>query len=573
MTMTAQRQNQTEPGHFTARLALIFRGFSSDADQRHIHQLLSRLLHLSPEDTELALRHPPLKLAEHPERERLRKHQLGLARLGCITSIEAVWSLHDWSVDNPLKERYAVAHDDEEPRVFGLIRVQPAPGQAMLSMHANDLHSAAAHVLNHQDILLDTSPAAAAGMRDDIQRLSKALARPDSVIQTALGLYPQDAVNLSEMLDTLQRRLHRDAGRAPTQSPLHPMQRPFSGRQWPLMLHAGSQALADLATLPLAQRCDILNHWPVLSEESRTPHISDAANALRSWQRGADERQRGLQQLRQHCEHLDRLPTLPAVAMQVYKLTTDPNSSTQALTQLVEQDPSLSTRILAMVNSSGFGLRARVDSIAHALVVIGRQELAQLALLISSEKVFRGLSGDAAQTLWRHSARVADIARILGQRVHHPEPATLFTAALLHDVGKIVLLSFEGARTRQMQAYARELGLPLFELEREAWEHDHASLGAALLAHWQLPEGLCASVAEHHGPRPGNGQISRDAALIGLADDLAHRIDDNEPWCNNTRLRRAQLDALTPMLGPLNADSLALLADDLRQQLRAPVSA
>lgn len=571
--MTAQRQQPTEPGQFVARLALIFRGFSSDADLPRINQLLARLLRLSPQDTELALRHPPLKLAEHTQRERLRKHQLGLARLGCIASIEDVWSLHDWSVDAALKERYAVAHDDEEPRVFGLIRVQPAPGQAMLGLHASRLHSATAHVLNHQDLLLDTSPTAASGMRDDIQRLSKALTRPNSVIQTALGLYPQDAVNLSEMLGTLQRRLHRDTGRTPAASPLHPMQRPFSGRQWPLMLHAGSQALADLATLPLAQRCDILNHWPVLSDESTTPHISDAANALRSWRRGADARQRGLEQLRQHCEHLDRLPTLPAVAMQVYKLTMDPSSSAEALTQLVEQDPSLSTRILAMVNSSGFGLRARVDSIAHALVVIGRQELAQLALLISSEKVFRGLSGDAAQTLWRHSSRVADIARVLGQRVHHPEPATLFTAALLHDVGKIVLLSFEGTRTQQMQAQASELGLPLFELEREAWEHDHASLGAALLAHWQLPDGLCASVAEHHGPRPGNGQISRDAALIGLADDLAHRIDNTQAWCHTTRLRRAQLDALTPMLGQLDNDSLALLADDLREQLRAPVGA
>ena len=212
------------------------------------------------------------------------------------------------------------------------------------------------------------------------------------------------------------------------------------------MLHAGSQALADLATLPLAKRCDILNHWPVLCEAQTEPHTSDASNALRSWQRGAESRQRGLAQLREHCEHLDRLPTLPAVALQVYRLTMDPNSSVEALSQLVEQDPSLSTRILAMVNSSWFGLRARVDSIAHALVVIGRQELAHLALMISSEKVFRGLSGDAAQALWRHSARVADIARVLGQRVNHAEPATLFTAALLHDVGKIVLLSFEGSR-------------------------------------------------------------------------------------------------------------------------------
>lgn len=573
MTMTAQRQNQTDASHFAPVFALTYRGISADADEPRIVELLARLLRLSSDQTRQALRQPPLKLAEYADRERLRKHQLGLARLGCITSIDDAWSYADWSVDAELKEHYAVAHDDVEPRVFGLLRVNPAPGHATLSLKGASVEHASAHVLNHEDILLDTSPQMAARLREDIQRLSKHFSNADCVIKTALGLYPQDAINLSELLDTLQRRLDVHTLDAPAQSPLHPLQRPFSGRQWPLMLHAGSQALADLATLPVAKRCDILNHWPVLCEAQTEPHTSDASNALRSWQRGAESRQRGLAQLREHCEHLDRLPTLPAVALQVYRLTMDPNSSVEALSQLVEQDPSLSTRILAMVNSSWFGLRARVDSIAHALVVIGRQELAHLALMISSEKVFRGLSGDAAQALWRHSARVADIARVLGQRVNHAEPATLFTAALLHDVGKIVLLSFEGSRLTTLQNQARDLGLPLFELERETWEHDHASLGAALLAHWGLPAGLCASVAEHHGPRPGNGQISRDAALIALADDLAHRIDGSEPWSDSTRLRRAQIDALTPLLGQLTNDTLALLAEDLRDELRSPISA
>lgn len=571
--MTAQRQDLTESCQFAPVFALVYRGISADADEPRIVELLSRLLRLSEDDTRRAINHPPLKLAEYADRERLRKHQMGLARLGCISSIEACWSYADWSVDDALKELYAVAHEDVEARVFGLIRVRPAPGHATLSLSAAALQHAQPHVLNHEDLLLETSPQQAASLREDIQRLSKTLSRPGAVIQTALGLYPQDAINLSEMLDTLQRRLDERAANTPSESPLQPLRRPFSGRQWPLMLHAGSQALADLATLPLAQRCDILNHWPVLCEAQTEPHTSDASSALRTWQRGSDARQRGLDQLRHHCEHLDRLPTLPAVALQVYRLTMDPNSSVEALSQLVEQDPSLSTRILAMVNSSWFGLRARVDSIAHALVVIGRQELAHLALMISSEKVFRGLSGDAAQALWRHSARVADIARVLGQRVNHAEPATLFTAALLHDVGKIVLLSFEGSRLTTLHNQARDLGLPLFELERETWEHDHASLGAALLAHWGLPAGLCASVAEHHGPRPGNGQISRDAALIALADDLAHRIDGSEPWSDSTRLRRAQIDALTPLLGQLTNDTLALLAEDLRDELRSPISA
>ncbi len=573
MTMTAQRQNQTEPTHFAPVFALIYRGISEDADQDRIVELLARLLRLSATETQNALKHPPLKLADYADRERLRKHQMGLARLGCITSIEECWSYGDWSVDSSLKELYAVAHDDVEPRVFGLIRVRPAPGHAALSLSAASLKHAVPHILNHEDVLLETSPKTAASLREDIQRLSKSFARPGAVIQTALCLYPQDAINLSEMLDTLQRRLDASPTAAPSNSALPPLQRPFSGRQWPLMLHAGSQALADLATLPLPQRCDILNHWPVLCDAQTEPHTSDASSALRTWQRGIDTRQRGLEQLRQHCEHLDRLPTLPAVALQVYRLTMDANSSVEELSQLVEQDLSLSTRILAMVNSSWFGLRARVDSIAHALVVIGRQELAHLALMISSEKVFRGLSGEAAQNLWRHSSRVADIARVLGQRVNHPEPSTLFTGALLHDVGKIVLLSFESAKVPLLQAQASELGLPMFELERETWEHDHASLGAALLSHWGLPKSLCASVAEHHGPRPGNGQISRDAALIALADDLAHRLDGSEPWSDNTRLRRAQIDALTPMLGTLNNETLALLADDLREELREPVSA
>ncbi|MGB1557677.1 MAG: HDOD domain-containing protein [Oceanococcaceae bacterium] len=561
--------------HLSPAFALQFRALAEDADRSRLLPILQRALGENPLGTLAALRRPPLLLRILPSREEARRVQLALGALGCVTTIDSCWRSDDWTLPEALPDRIVetVGHARSQGRsvVYALLRSSEALSVYRLRQAVADFTGVLC-VLGERDILVcspvSEEAGAAAWLRRTAQDLQSAL--PDAGRwRSVFVVAPEDGENAGELLDALRR--HVDEAPASKAAPTFAADQPML--EWPLAGEALGQIWAlgrSPRGLPEEIQTQLEPTWPSLAhaEPALSPPNHSPVQLWEAFGRQHSQRLKKRTEILQKVASMERLPTLPAAAMEAYRLACAPDTNAQILGEFVGRDPSLSTRILTVVNSPHMGLHAKVDSIRHALVLLGWEEIARLALLLSNEAVFRSLNSRQAQDLWKHSAATADVARELATRVPTVHGAGLYTAALLHDVGKVVLYAVAAPEMQELAQRSVELNLPAFQLEREQLGLDHAELGGMLLRRWGLPEELSLVVERHHGLWPGDTELRLEAALVGLADHLTHRLQGTEPGGEACRLQQAQLQLLEPYFGRQSLESLDLLAEDVSRSLR-----
>ncbi len=214
------------------------------------------------------------------------------------------------------------------------------------------------------------------------------------------------------------------------------------------------------------------------------------------------------------------LPALPTGAGQLIALLQDPDVNINRLIQRIEYDPGLTSNVLRLANSSYFAGPRSIASLRDAIVRLGTRRILQLVITSAvaplARKPVRGYDLSAGQLL-EHSVAVAVAAEQLAALLPVRAPDHLFTAALLHDLGKIVLGTFLRVRVEPVTKLAFEEGLSFDEAERRVLDTDHAEVGALLLAEWGLPSSIVDVVAQHHHPQ----HASEDP----LTTDLVHAAD------------------------------------------------
>ncbi len=228
--------------------------------------------------------------------------------------------------------------------------------------------------------------------------------------------------------------------------------------------------------------------------------------------------------LRELVEGESRLVSLPDIYFRIVEAIESPRSSALQIAKVVGKDTSLSAKLLKIVNSSFYGFPSRIESIARAVAIIGGNELSSLALGVSAIQLFRDVPEGfvTMRSFWRHSIAVGVLARLLGTRASIRQDERVFTAGLLHDIGRLLLLRKVPFSMAQILAQSRSRRIPLVEAERGCFGFDHASVGGGLLSEWNLPAGLTASVRFHHNPLgAGNEEDRIGAAALQVADLLA----------------------------------------------------
>lgn len=190
-----------------------------------------------------------------------------------------------------------------------------------------------------------------------------------------------------------------------------------------------------------------------------------------------------------------RLYSLPGVAMEVLRLTSQPYLDTKALKACLENDPALSTRILKVVNSSIFGLSRKVTDLSQALGLLGIKPLKMLVLGFSLPKqLWEGAEAETAAWYWRHSLVKAVAAREFSSSLFANDGDEMFLAALLQDIGILVLIQQAGSPYLRLLAEARGQPAALREMELQTFGFDHVVLGSRLLESWGLPSTLATAV-------------------------------------------------------------------------------
>lgn len=224
-----------------------------------------------------------------------------------------------------------------------------------------------------------------------------------------------------------------------------------------------------------------------------------------------------------------QLLSLPEVCLRIQQLADDPYADISEFAQLVAQDPALTTRLLKLVNSAYFGCSGRVDTISRAVNLVGIAELRNITLAMAALEVFGGFEHEHFDLLgyWRHSVYTALTARCLARRAGVLHAERLFTAGLLHDIGRLLifnLLPESAARIRQRT----DQGMDTCEAERAELGFDHAEAGSALLELWRLPKELCVTVALHHAPETAPA-ARLETAAVHIANQIARQVEALAP--------------------------------------------
>ncbi len=224
-------------------------------------------------------------------------------------------------------------------------------------------------------------------------------------------------------------------------------------------------------------------------------------------------------------DEVNDLLSLPDAAIRLNSLLAEPDATTAQIAEVVGLDAALAARVLRAVNSAYFGLRSRVDTISKAITMIGTSELHSLVLATSAAQAFKNISCKLIdmESFWQHSVRAALAARGFSETAMSRHRERIFLAALMHDIGKLVLYhQLPAESTRILEAV--QAGRPQEATELEVLGYTHADVGAALLERWNLPASLVVPVRYHHRYAEAP-EFARESALIHLGSQVAHLMD------------------------------------------------
>ncbi|NDY41784.1 HDOD domain-containing protein [Dissulfurirhabdus thermomarina] len=226
----------------------------------------------------------------------------------------------------------------------------------------------------------------------------------------------------------------------------------------------------------------------------------------------------------QRFDDLEELPTIPQILNRVLHEVDSATSTAASLEKVIRDDPMLTAKILRMANSPYYGLAGEVNSIARAVMVLGFEEVRNLVVALALGGAFSGdlgIPGVDAADLWMHSVGTGRAASMLAERVGL-DADELFTAGLLHDIGRLLMCMYFKDEMKEIMALQIQRGVSLNQAEAE-FGLSHGEVGAYLTTRWGFGDFLSTVVRYHHNPQ-GAGPHAKAASAVFLADGLCRKV-------------------------------------------------
>lgn len=223
---------------------------------------------------------------------------------------------------------------------------------------------------------------------------------------------------------------------------------------------------------------------------------------------------------REILQRSDLIPPLPDLVVKLLGAVSDPNTEPEHLETLLQNDPVLVAKMLALVNSPFYGMNRAILTIKDAVMVLGFRGVRSLVLATSAAKLLQrdfACYGHEPRGLWLHSACVAAGAKAIARscRLGEETAEQLFVAGLLHDLGKLVLLPYVAKCNLTGRG-------ELAEAERKLLGIDHTEAGALAAAKWNLTLELQAAIKGHHDQSGEGTQLG--AVIVRVANTVAHEL-------------------------------------------------
>jgi len=262
--------------------------------------------------------------------------------------------------------------------------------------------------------------------------------------------------------------------------------------------------------------------------------------------------------LREHCA----LPALPAVITRIQQAIHSEDVSIREVGQLISRDPALLAQVLKVVNSAYFGLPKEVEDANLAVAYIGLNEVYHIVISVSVMQTLSLEDKAEVQRFWFHSFYTALCTKFLAKRYErHLSFDDLWSATILHDIGKLVYLKFFPDHYKALGKYCQEHGCLFSEAEEHFSLPASSFLGTLLCDHWRLSSKI-RDACEFHSLKDLAG-VKGDTASDGFRriiclGNLTAVLAGDKP---NDHVKRKLGEAISTTLNLTESELVVLMAD------------
>jgi HD-like signal output (HDOD) protein len=242
---------------------------------------------------------------------------------------------------------------------------------------------------------------------------------------------------------------------------------------------------------------------------------------------------------------INKLPTLPATYQRLVECLKSPNADMDDVAQIISSDPSMTARLLKLVNSAYFGLAKPVADVARAGALLG---LDRIMALVLGQGIFSGgevpqVRGFSLEKLWSHSVATATAAHRIAieEDLDKDQVAAAFLAGMLHDIGKLVLAMGMPTEYERVLGLAGEKPGASHEIETLELQASHSDVGAYLVGLWGLPNTIAEAIAFHEDPELATGHFGLPG-IVHVADRISNHPDAADPRAAELRLNVEYLE-------------------------------
>jgi len=223
-------------------------------------------------------------------------------------------------------------------------------------------------------------------------------------------------------------------------------------------------------------------------------------------------------------QKIHNLPSLPSVILELLKSIDQEDVKVDSLSNKIALDQALTAKTLKLANSSFYGMSNQVNTIQEAIAILGFRTVRTLVTTAALLDTFSGRmhAGFNAAPFWRHALATAICARELAIQLNS-NPDRAYTAGLLHDIGRLVLVTQFQAKYQATMAYRDLHDCSLLDAEHTILGLDHAAIGYALTNHWNFPASVQLAIANHHSSTSQG--LPTLSIIVMAADAITHALD------------------------------------------------
>jgi putative nucleotidyltransferase with HDIG domain len=218
---------------------------------------------------------------------------------------------------------------------------------------------------------------------------------------------------------------------------------------------------------------------------------------------------------------IDKLEPVPPIATQIMTLARDPDSSLSEIADLILNDPAVTANLFKVCNSAYFGLNRKVDSVRDAIGFVGLDHIVQMVMLSWVSQNFKSPApgyGLGEGELWRHAVTSAHVAQSLAVKIGLLQHKHLiYTAALLKDIGKLILGRFVAFSFEEINILVHSKGFSFNDAEEKIIGMNHEKLGALVGQKWHFSDKLI-NIIRHHHLSDETARQDPATSLVYLAD-------------------------------------------------------